>query len=229
MRYSDRSIGFTAFLVLAIIFGFLIFSPNTEDEEQKPIQKAHISLQKPSVNIPDVSYAFEVKANMAKAEAVLGEYANIRNAMAHVLIPITTVKKTSLGKYYITGYTSWELNGSTMTASGETCHKAESIEDSLYNPTTCAIDPAIHDFYELFWIEEFGYLISEDTGSAIKQKHIDVFCGWSKEENSYASTITGYYTVYSVEIEYGYGYASYYDVRDYVWKEVSGIGKRIFR
>ena len=224
MRYSDKSIGFTAFLVLAIIFGFLILSPDTEDEAQKPICKAHISLQKPSVKIPDVSYAFEVKANRAKAEVVLGEYTNLKKIMDHVLLPTTEVKKTSLGKYYITGYTSWELGGSTMTASGKTCHKAESIEDSLYNPTTCAVDPSLHDFSDLFFIEGFGYYIAEDTGSAIIGKHLDLFYGWSYEDNQEALTITGYYTVYAVEIEYGYQQASYYDVRDLVWKEVSGIG-----
>ena len=97
-----------------------------------------------------------------------------------------------------------------MTASGATCHKG--------NPTTCAIDPKLHDFGDLFYIAEFDQVyVAEDTGSAVKGKHLDLYF-WDDEYN-YALSITGYYEVFAVEYVYGEELASKYNIQALVAKE----------
>lgn len=135
----------------------------------------------------------------------------MKPALDHVLVSQTETVLTSLGTYYLTGYTSLECGGSTTTASGTTCHKADSIQDSEQNPTTCAIDPALHDFSDIFYIENFGYYVAEDTGSAVKGKHLDLYF-WDDEYN-YALSITGYYEVFAVEYNSYMVYATKYDIR----------------
>lgn len=190
-----------------------------ESKEKAP-QKLHVELIAPSVEIPGVSYVFDIKANYDKAKAVMDGFSEIRAAMDTVTLPTVEIKLTDLGTYYITGYTSVECGGSTMTASGATCHKAASYADSFINPTTCAIDPALHDFGDLFFIEGFGCYVAEDTGSAVKGKHLDLYF-WDSEYN-YALSITGYYKVYAVEIVYGTVQATKYDIQQQVAYKVIG-------
>ena len=190
-----------------------------ELKEEAP-QKLHVELTAPSVEIPDVSYVFDIKANYDKAKAVMDGFSEIRAAMDTVTLPTVEIKLTDLGTYYITGYTSVECGGSTMTASGATCHKASSYNDSFINPTTCAIDPALHDFGDLFFIEGFGCYVAEDTGSAVKGKHLDLY--FLDSEYNYALSITGYYKVYAVEIVYGTVQATKYDIQQQVAYKVIG-------
>lgn len=191
---------------------------------EEPEPPMPLSIRLPSVQLPTVNmeYLKEAEATYKRAETVFKGYQEIRDAMDTVMIPTVDVELTSLGTYYITGYTSWELGGSVATASGATCHKASSYEDSFYNPTTCAIDPALHDFGEVFYIEKFGYYVAEDTGSAVKQKHIDLYYGLTYEENQEALTITGYYEVFSVEYVYGEVQATKYDIQGQVADLVIG-------
>ena len=192
-----------------------LFIPSLQDEtEEEPI-KAIIQMPEIHISSPDVSLAFEVKENRIKAKEIMDNFADITDKIDDVEIPTTEVVLTSLGTYYITGYTSWELNGSVQTASGAICHKADSIEDSLNNPTTCAIDPSLHDFGDIFFLESFGYFVAEDTGSAVKGKHLDLYYGLTYEDNQEALTITGYYEVFSVEYVYGSEKASKYDITSY--------------
>ena len=216
-----RTFAIPAILVLAIIVFGVWFIPD-EPKEPEPPKLLHI--QVPNYEVPelDVSFAFEVKANYEKAEKVLANHKALKECMATVMLPTVEMKKTSLGKYYITGYTAWELGGSTATASGATCHKAASYEDSFFNPTTCAIDPALHDFGDLFFIEKFGCFVAEDTGSAVKQKHLDLYYGETYEDNQEALTITGYYTVYAIEFVYGEVPATNYDIQGQVADKVIG-------
>ena len=171
---------------------------------------------------PDPTYVFMCAENKEIAHERLEGLVDIREEMKTVTLPTVEMKLTDLGKYYITGYTSWELGGSTATASGATCHKAASYQDSFYNPTTCAIDPVIHDFGDIFYIEEFGCFIAEDTGSAVKQKHLDLYYGTTYEDNQEALPITGYYTVYQVEFIYGEVPAMNYDIQSQVADLVIG-------
>ena len=110
--------------------------------------------------------------------------------------------------------------GSDLTASGATVYYAPD-ELRLTNPTTCAIDPVIHDFGDLFYIEEFDRVyIAQDTGSAVKQKHLDLYL--PDDMYNYALSITGYYTVYSVEyVDTTYRPADY-DIREAVAATVLG-------
>ena len=164
----------------------------------------------PQVAAPDPSLAFELKANRETAKEIVDNVLDIKCDMTTVTLPTKTMVLTSLGTYYITGYTSLECGGSTTTASGATCHKG--------NPTTCAIDPKLHDFGDLFYIEEFNQVyVAEDTGSAVKGKHLDLYF-WDDEYN-YALSITGYYEVYAVEYVYGEVSAMNYDIQSLVAQE----------
>ena len=206
----------------------------TEELNKEPEPAQLLKIEFPHYELPNVNMdlLFEVKANYEKAKSVLDNYDSLQAAFDTVMLPTVEMELTSLGTYYITGYTSWELGGSVATASGATCHKAASYEDSFYNPTTCAIDPALHDFGDLFFIEKFGCFVAEDTGSAVKQKHLDLYYGLTYEDNQEALTITGYYEVFSVEFIYGEVPATNYDIKDQVadlvigWKltdEMKGI------
>jgi len=189
-----------------------IYEPVNAAEPEYRRLDADISV--PTPEPPDMERAFEIIAAYQQAKAITKEVTGIKATIDAVEFPKMETKLTSLGKYYITGYTSIECGGSTTTASGTTCHKAASIADSMSNPTTCAIDPALHDFSDVFFIEGFGYYIAEDTGSAVKGKHLDLYF-WDSEYN-YALSITGKYEVFAVEyIQTTYQPAAY-DIRDKV-------------
>jgi len=109
---------------------------------------------------------------------------------------------TSLGTYYITSYCPSECgyNGSNypsgwVTASDTICHRAD-YHYRLSEPTTCAISRSVHSFGDTFYIPEFDRtFVAEDTGSAVKGKHLDLFY---EEYSDVCSFPTGYYEVYAV-------------------------------
>lgn len=194
--------------VISFVAGFYL--PGCVAEAEAEPQKLKADIHKPTLTAPDVSKAFEVKAAREVAKKVIDTNLDIREAIDSITFPTEKMVLTSLGTYYITGYTSIECGGSTMTASGATCHKG--------NPTTCAIDPKLHDFGDLFYIAEFDQVyVAEDTGSAVKGKHLDLYF-WDDEYN-YALSITGYYEVFAVEYVYGEELASKYNIQALVAKE----------
>ena len=201
-----KKIGMVILCAAAFLFGFY-FIPTPEEEPPKPYRAPKIII---TYTPADVSFAFKCKENKQAAKAVLDDAGEIFETIDTLTFPTKTMILTSLGTYYITGYTSIECGGSTTTASGTTCHKG--------NPTTCAIDPKLHNFGDLFYIEEFDQVyIAEDTGSAVKGKHLDLYF-WD-DEYSYALSITGYYEVFAVEYEYGEVLASNYNIKDLVAEE----------
>lgn len=111
---------------------------------------------------------------------------------------------TSLGRHYITAYDPYECgyNGSNypngwVTASDAICHRA-SYDNRYLDYTTCAIDRNIYKFGTLFYIPEFDRVfIAQDTGGAVKGKHLDLFY---ESHSDVISFPTGNYTVYSVNI-----------------------------
>lgn len=218
---SDNHLNDTLKVAALLVLIILALTPFIEKEEEEPLHKIKISMPRIEMQLPDVSFAFEVKENREKAIKTIESGLYIKEKIDSLELPTFSTELTSLGKYYVTGYTSWELNGSVQTASGATCHKADSIADSLYNPTTCAADVwgGYHDFGDVLWLEDFGYFIVEDTGSAVLGKHIDLYYGLTYEDNQEALTITGYYEVFSVEYVYGTAPASQFDVRPYTAKE----------
>lgn len=114
-------------------------------------------------------------------------------------ITVKVMYKESLGYYFITAYSPLET-GSWYTATDTYCHRAD--EEYRYSdPTTCAIDPSLHDFGDLFYIEEFDRVfVAEDTGGAVLGKHIDI-CFTDDTLESIYNFPTGYYEVYSVYYE----------------------------
>ncbi len=205
----DEAVIFLVFAVFAAIFSVGIAKNVVQlREAQRELVPMKVNLAV-DISPPDVSEAFEVEKNREKALKVLNNYADIRKTMSHVSLPVDRMVLTDIGKYYITGYTSIECGGSTMTASGATVHKG--------NPTTCAIDPALWDFGDLFYIPYFDQVyVAEDTGSAVKGKHLDLY--FYDDEYNYALSITGYYKVYSVEYVTEYVSADYFNITDMVWE-----------
>lgn len=206
----DRKIKIFLAVIGTISFVAGFYLPGCVAEAEAEPQKLKADIHKPTLTAPDVSKAFEVKAAREVAKKVIDTNLDIREAIDSITFPTEEMVLTSLGTYYITGYTSIECGGSTTTASGATCHKG--------NPTTCAIDPKIHDFGDLFYIAEFDQVyVAEDTGSAVKGKHLDLYF-WDDEYN-YALSITGYYEVFAVEYVYGEELASKYNIQALVAKE----------
>lgn len=206
----DRKIKIFLAVIGTISFVAGFYLPGCVADAEAEPQKLKADIHKPTLTAPDVSKAFEVKAAREVAKKVIDTNLDIREAIDSITFPTEEMVLTSLGAYYITGYTSIECGGSTMTASGATCHKG--------NPTTCAIDPKLHDFGDLFYIAEFDQVyVAEDTGSAVKGKHLDLYF-WDDEYN-YALNITGYYEVFAVEYVYGEELASKYNIQALVAKE----------
>ena len=219
---NDKVFSFSplaALMILAVvIFGVFLIPDNNEAEPVEHISHKPIIEFSFTIPMPNEKYLHECIENKAKAKSLIDRHNELMDTIDSLEIPTCKMVLKSLGTYYITGYTSWELNGSVQTASGAICHKADSIEDSLNNPTTCAIDPSLHDFGDVFFIEGFGYYIAEDTGSAILGKHLDLYYGLTYEDNQEALTITGYYEVFSVEYEYGTVEAAKYNITELVWE-----------
>lgn len=215
-KYPSKSLTITAIFILFLVcISPFVFG---QDKDKEPPRPAHLAVPTFSYTPPDVDWVFVVKANYEKAEGVLAEYQTIQDTIDTLEFPTVDVVLTSLGNYYITGYTSIECGGSTITASGATVHKADS---SITNPTTCAIDPALHDFGDIFYLEEFGYYVAEDTGSAVKGKHLDLY--FHDDEYNYALSITGKYEVFAVEYVYGTELASKYSIKELVALENLGF------
>ena len=95
-----------------------------------------------------------------------------------------------IGRYYITAYNHKET-GSKMTASGATCHEGVI--------TTCAADPRYHKFGEYLEIGGRLYRV-EDTGSAVKKRHIDIYFASYREMTRHGSH---YETIYRVTFPFG--------------------------
>lgn len=95
-----------------------------------------------------------------------------------------------IGRYYITAYSDKET-GSKLTASGGKVHSG--------TITTCASDTRYLKFGT--YIEVGGRIYRcEDTGSAVKKKHVDLYFETLKEVKKYGSH---YETIYEVSFPFG--------------------------
>jgi len=103
-----------------------------------------------------------------------------------------------IGKHYITAYSPQET-GSWITASGIKLHRA-SYENRYTEPTTCAVDRKLYKIGEngvKFYIFEFDRVfIAQDTGGAVRGKHLDLAYTDLKSVKSFR---TGNYHVYKVK------------------------------
>ena len=162
---------------LCIVFGVcLIFLRETEQApEQIPQQVPQREIPK---IIPDIT-------PIHKDPEITSEFEEIYEASAlfYATKPI--------GRYYITAYSHLET-GSKLTASGGTVHQG--------NITTCAADvPKYFHFGD--YIEVGGRIYRvEDTGSAVKKRHIDIYIPDLKTVKRYNSH---YETIYRVTFPFG--------------------------
>lgn len=100
----------------------------------------------------------------------------IWSQMEDIPLVTQTIRTESIGYYYITAYCNCSrccgIYANGRTASGTECH----YESDNYAGTTCAIDRSLHRFGELLYIpSEDRVYITEDTGSAVLGRHIDIY------------------------------------------------------
>ena len=96
-----------------------------------------------------------------------------------------------IGRYFITAY-NHEETGSKITASGKTCHEG--------TITTCAADvPKYLKFGDVIEVDGRLYVV-EDTGSAVKKKHVDLYF---KSYKAMAKYNSNYQTIYKVSFPFG--------------------------
>ena len=191
-----KAIKATIITTMAIIVASFTFSSVAEAE---PVREHSFTPQDMIVPLPTSSPATPTPTPNPAVE-----FCNeLSRAIESVEITYTDIEYEYLGTFFITAYCPAECgwNGDPdnlkgwYTASGEICHRA-AYEDRLFEPTTCAIDPNYASFGDLFYIEEFDRVfIAEDTGSAVKKYHLDLFY---EDYEDVISFPTGYYTVYSV-------------------------------
>lgn len=182
-----RAKGFYIVLLLSVILCGLSFMIISADKPQEP-ERVERACYKAKITVTPTPTATPTPSPTATPTPV--EYEEIT---------VKVMYKESLGYYFITAYSPLET-GSWYTATDTYCHRAD-YEDRYTDPTTCAIDPSLHDFGDLFYIEEFDRVfIAEDTGGAVKGNHIDV-CFTDDTLESVYNFPTGYYEVYSVYYE----------------------------
>ena len=173
IKAVDLLLSISAF---CIVFGStLIFI--REEEEQ--VQEEEI-IQDTIKALPSI--VPEIKASLQPITSELEEEMEM-SALFYATEPI--------GKYYITAYSHLET-GTKLTASGTTVHQG--------NITTCAADvPKYFHFGD--YIEVGGQIYRvEDTGSAVKKKHIDIYIPDLKTVKNYPSH---YETIYRVYFPFG--------------------------
>ena len=182
--YFDIAVILSDLALLFILFGTIIPIP-TRTPDFSPDVAPGISSYELAKELHT-----ELKEQSKKAESEVElsagqfneEVSEEMNCLMYATVPI--------GRYYITAY-NHEETGSKITASGKTCHEG--------TITTCAIDRKLHKFGQYFEIDGRLY-VAEDTGSAVKRRHIDLYFASYKAMARYGSN---YQTIYRVEFPFG--------------------------
>lgn len=159
-------------------------------EYTQPITEVSVDIQEPVIELAEKTYD-RVHAHHDVFRTVLDTtpvYYSVEPDVSEYNCLIYATE--SIGRYYITAYNHLET-GSKMTASGAKCH------EGLI--TTCAVDPRYHRFGEYLEIGGRLYVV-EDTGSAVKKRHIDIYFASYKEMARYGSN---YQTIYKVTWPFG--------------------------
>ena len=118
---------------------------------------------------------------------------NLRDVFDGIKVGYTAPELTYIGRGYITAYCNCSkccTYANQATASGIYPH----YEKDPWEPTTVAIDPRYFRFGDLFQIDGKLYT-AEDTGSAVKGYHWDVFKSDHSEVQSFDSHYTSVYKV----------------------------------
>ena len=178
----DIAIVLASFALILILIANLVTYPAPSIKDEAP-----------SINLYEITEVFhnELKELKKQAKSTQVEYVDHfeeevseeMNCLMYACVPI--------GRYYITAYND-EETACKITASGIKCHEGA--------VTTCAADvPKYFKFGD--YIEVNGRLYRvEDTGSAVKKKHIDLFFDNYKDMVRYGSN---YQTIYRVEFPFG--------------------------
>lgn len=186
------------FSIEAFIFAYIAFSiwiteprPNTLYKPAPERTWMVRTFQKRPV--PDYSYMYEGINQIYKIPYIEYSYTVIEQEYDYEY----------LCKGYMTAYCAEECGWNYSTASGAICH----YSDEWYEPTTCAIDRNYFHFGDLFMIEGKIY-VAEDTGSAVKGLHWDLYFETLDEVYEYGSHYADVYsvTITDVEVEYTDGF-----------------------
>ena len=166
--------------VLFICYSIPILAESNQEEEN--INHLDIIPKNISITKPDVSYAFEVKANRDTAKSYMDSLQNILDYIDSVE-PELAPKTTYVGEFYITMYAATiEQCGSTsgITASGRKC-----TEDPTCH--TVAVDPKVIPLGTYLIIEGYEGIIfrADDTGSAINGYDIDIYTDSEAESKKF--------------------------------------------
>lgn len=136
--------------------------------------------------------------------------------MAWIPLEVTAYEYEYIGTYFITAYCAcreccgWDTG---ITASGTTVHRANQINRKS-QPTTAAIDPSLHSFGDLIYIpSEDRIYVCEDTGSAVKGHHIDLY---QDDHETVQGYNTRYEEVYSVTAYTYLEPAERYNINKYI-------------
>lgn len=184
-RVEDYSKIFNALQVLSIIGVFFIvcsIPALAEPPEEEELNYKIPTEPKIVIEFPDVSYAFELKANRDTAKSHIDSVQHIYDYIDSVE-PELAPKTTYVGEFYITMYAATvEQCGSTsgITASGRKC-----TEDPLCH--TVAVDPSVIPLGSYLIIEGYDGIIfrADDTGSAINGYDIDIYTDSEAESKSF--------------------------------------------
>lgn len=175
---STLSIVFTMFAILIMSEPEQVLEPVEEHSAAYGYWYVELGITKLRVAMYGVEVSYEVADSLMEEEP-----SEEMNCLFYATVPI--------GRYYITAYNHKET-GSKQTASGAICHEG--------TITTCAADvPKYFHFGD--YIEVGGRIYRvEDTGSAVKRKHIDLYFASYKDMARYGSH---YEDIYRVEFPFG--------------------------
>lgn len=158
-------------LIIGICFICYAVPVLLEEPEPEQLRSFTLEVSFPEIEAPDVSRAFEVKANKEAAKSRLDDLSGILAKLEE--IEPSAVRITYAGCFYVTSYSNTvEQCGNTLgiTASGKLV-----TEDPTCR--TVAVDPAIIPLGTKLIIEGYEGIIWEaaDTGSAINNYDLDLF------------------------------------------------------
>ena len=183
IKHIDLSMILSASACLFVLFGTLASRPNQIISCSEPERETEQSPCERIFPLPDVPRAKgEVEYNAELEETP--EF----SAVMYATQPI--------GRYYITAYNHLET-GSKITASGTKCHEG--------TITTAAADVwggyfRFGDYVEITVNGEPRLYKIEDTGSAVKKRHIDIYFASYKQMSRYNSN---YQTISRVTFPFG--------------------------
>ena len=167
-------------IVIGIIFIYLAV-PFLFDEQEQELRSYNIDITVPEYEAPDVSKAFEMKANKELAKSRIDEAASVIAKLDE--IEPTAIKLTYAGTFYVTMYAA------TVEQCGNSLGITASGKKVTEDPTcrTIAVDPSVIPLGTKLIVETYPDIIWEaaDTGSAINGFDLDLFTASEQESKEF--------------------------------------------